>query len=95
MFALLATVRAQEGQGEALEAAFEELARQVRANEPGCQFYRLAKSRDEPDVYKFIEVYTDKSDFEQHGQTEYFKSGFPKLAACFAARPTVEFLDVF
>ena len=90
---VIATLRIQEGKAEEFEAFAMELARQVRANEPGNLAYQLTKSRTEPNTYRFLEVYKDQEALTHHGGTDYFKAAGPKFAAVLGGRPEIEYLD--
>ena len=90
---IVATMKIQEGKNAEFEAFFGELAKQVRANEPGCLAYQLTKSRTEPNVYKVLELYKDQDALTHHGGTEYFKAAGPKFGAVLAGRPEIEYLD--
>ncbi len=90
---VVATLPVQEGKNEEFEAAFLELAAQVTANEPGCRFYTLNRSKSDPQVYKVLESYTDEDALKAHGQTEYFKAANVKLGPLLAGRPDIEYLD--
>jgi quinol monooxygenase YgiN len=68
---VIAKIPVQDGKGPEFEAFFTELAKQVRANEPGCLAYQLTKSRTEPNVYKVLELYKDQDALTHHGGTEY------------------------
>lgn len=91
--ALVVTLTVQDGKGEELEGVFRELAAKVRANEPGNQAYKLAKSRTEPNVYKVLEIYADQDALTAHGQSDHFKTLSPKMGPCLAGRPAMEMLD--
>jgi quinol monooxygenase YgiN len=90
---IIATLKIQDGKGPEFEAFFGELAKQVRANEPGNLAYQLTKSRAEPNTYKVLELYKDEGAVTHHGGTEYFKAAGPKFGAVLAGRPEVEYLD--
>ncbi len=90
---VVATLKIQDGKGPEFEAFATELAKQVRANEPGCLMYQLTKSQTEANTYKFLELYKDAEAIAHHGQTEYFKAAGPKFAAVLAGRPEIERLD--
>ncbi len=45
---VIATIPVQAGKNEEFEAVFMELAAQVLANEPGCSFYSLNRSKSDP-----------------------------------------------
>ena len=90
---IIAKLPIQEGKGSEFEAFFTELAKQVRANEPGNLAYQLTKSRSEPNVYKVLELYKDQAAVDHHGQTDYFRAAGPKFAGVLAGRPEIEYLD--
>ena len=90
---VIAAIRIQDGKAAEFEAFFGELAKQVRANEPGNLAYQLTKSRTEPNLYKVLELYADQDALTLHGETEYFKAAGPKFGAVLAGRPEIEYLD--
>jgi quinol monooxygenase YgiN len=90
---VIAMIPVQDGKGAEFEAFFTELAKQVRATEPGCLAYQLTKSRTQPNVYKVLELYKDQDALTHHGGTEYFKAAGPKFGAVLAGRPEIEYLD--
>lgn len=90
---VIATLKVQDGKGPEFEAIFTELAKQVRANEPGNLAYQLTKSRTEPNTYKVLELYKDQDALTHHGGTDYFKAAGPKLGGVLGGRPEIEYLD--
>jgi len=90
---IIATLKIQDGKGPEFEAFFNDLARQVRANEPGNLAYQLTKSRSDPNTYKVLELYKDQDAVTHHGGTDYFKAAGPKFGAVLAGRPDIEYLD--
>lgn len=90
---VIATLRVQDGKGAELEAAFGDLAVQVRANEPGNRLYQLCKSRAAIDTYVVMEMYDDQSAIEAHTKSDHFRAAGPKLGACLAGRPDIQYLD--
>jgi quinol monooxygenase YgiN len=90
---VIATLKIQDGKGAEFEAFFGELAKQVRANEPGNIAYQLTKSRTEANTYKVLELYKDQDALTHHGGTEYFRAAGPKFAAVLGGRPEIEYLD--
>lgn len=90
---VIATIKIQDGKGGEFEAFFTELAKQVKANEPGNLAYQLTKSRTESNTYKVLELYKDQDALTHHGGTEYFKAAGPKFGAVLAGRPEIEYLD--
>jgi len=90
---VVAVLTLKEGAGAEFEAFMGELAKQVRANEPGNIAYQLTKSRTEPNVYKVLEIYKDEDAVKAHSGSDHFKAAGPKFAAVLAGRPQVEYLD--
>jgi quinol monooxygenase YgiN len=90
---VIAVLKIQDGKTDEFEAFFTELAKQVRANEPGNLAYQLTRSRTEPTTYKVLEVYKDQDALTHHGGTDYFKAAGPKFGAVLAGRPEIEYLD--
>ncbi len=90
---IVATIKVAEGKNAEFEGVFTALAKQVRANEPGCLMYQLTKSRSDPNTYKVLELYKDQAAVDHHGGTEYFKAAGPKMGPCMGGRADVELLD--
>ena len=90
---VIATLRIQADKTAEFEAFFGELAKQVRANEPGNIAYQLTKSRTEENTYKVLELYKDQDALTHHGGTDYFKAAGPKFGAVLGGRPEIEYLD--
>ena len=90
---VIATLKIQDGKAAEFEGFFGELAKQVRANEPGNIAYQLTKSRTEPNTYKVLELYKDQDALTHHGGTDYFKAAGPKFAAVLGGRPDIQYLD--
>jgi quinol monooxygenase YgiN len=72
-FVLVARLTAREGEQD---RAAEVLGRLVEASsaEPGNVHYIPHRDPEDPKVFLIYEQYRDKAAFEEHGQTEHFKS---------------------
>lgn len=90
---VIATLKVQEGKGADLEAIFKDLAGQVAANEPGNKLYKLCKPRGGADTYVVMEIYDDQAAIEAHGKSDHFRAAGPKIGACLAGRPDIQYLD--
>jgi quinol monooxygenase YgiN len=90
---VIAALKVQDGKGTELEAVFRDLAAQVRANEPGNKFYQLCRSRADANTYVVLEHYADQAAIEAHRNAEHFKAAGPKIGACLAGRPEIQYLD--
>jgi quinol monooxygenase YgiN len=93
MIGVIATLKVAEGKNAEFEAVFTDLAKQVRANEPGNLAYQLTKSRTDPQIYKVLELYKDQDALAAHGGTDYFKAAGAKMGPCMGGRPEIEYLD--
>ena len=93
MISVLATLRVRDGLRAEFERAFEELAQQVRQDEPGNLLYQLYASRTEPDTYKVLEIYSGDEDLEAHRASRHFRAAGPALMALLADAPAIEILE--
>jgi (4S)-4-hydroxy-5-phosphonooxypentane-2,3-dione isomerase len=66
---MLAKLRAKEGKGDELIAAFQPLFEHVR-NEPGTLLYVMSRAKDDPNVFWISEQYADDDAFAAHGASE-------------------------
>lgn len=76
--AVLARVRAKEGMGNELIAAFQPLVEQVE-NEPGTLLYAIHRSNDDPDVCWVNELYADDAAFAAHSGSDAMAKAAPTL----------------
>lgn len=90
---VIATINVKEGKNEEFEALFTKLTEQVLANEPGCTFYALHRSKSDPQVYKVLEQYQTADDIKAHGVTDYFQAAGAAMAGLVTAAPDIEVLD--
>jgi quinol monooxygenase YgiN len=93
VIAVVATIHVKEGKEAEFEAVMKELAEEVRASEPGTTHYQVCKSAQAP-TYVVLENYTDQDAFTHHTTTSYFKEASPKMGACMAGAPKIEFYEV-
>ena len=91
---IVAKLRCKEGANAQFEAGFKELQHAVKDNEPGCIFYLLFKSRNDPTAYFVMEQYEDADALGQHGQSDAFKAGGAKLGPFSGGRPEIELMDL-
>ena len=63
---MIAHVRAAPGKGDVLAALLTEQAGVVLKSEPGCLYYRLHRSTEDPDVFVFYEAYESAAALEVH-----------------------------
>jgi len=94
MIGIVVNMKVKPGSEADFEAAMGELIAQVRANEPGCKLYSLAKDPKEPGSYVMMEIYADKDALDSHGKTPYFGAAMPKLGATLAGPPAMQRLEM-
>jgi quinol monooxygenase YgiN len=88
-FAVMMKMVAREGQGAELPAAFEGVFRQIE-DEPGTEIYLLNQSATDPDVFWCYEVFSSKTDFEAHCDTDTVRQLRPRLEKLLASREVVQ-----
>lgn len=81
--ALLSRVKAKEGKGEELIAAFQPVF-ELAGKEPGTLPYVLHRSRDDPDPFWASELYSDDEAFAAHSTSDAMAAAMPPLAALIA-----------
>jgi quinol monooxygenase YgiN len=81
--ALLARVKAKEGKGEELIAAFGPVLKQVE-REPGTLMYAVHRSTDDPDLFWVCELYADRAALAAHGRSEAMAAATPMLGELIA-----------
>ena len=79
----LAKLRAKEGKGDELVAAFGPIFEQV-GKEPGTVLYVMSRAKDDPDVFWFSEVYADNDAFAAHGSSDAIANAAPSFSGLIA-----------
>lgn len=90
---VIATLKIQEGKDKEFEAAFGNLSKAVRANEPGNKLYQLCKSKKEPNTYIVMEIYENDEAMKAHGASEHFRTLGAALGPSMAGRPDIHYLE--
>ncbi|NUU25852.1 MAG: antibiotic biosynthesis monooxygenase [Streptomycetaceae bacterium] len=81
--ALVAKVKAREGKGDELIAAFQPIFQQAE-KEPGTLLYALNRSKDDPDLFWVSELYADEAALAAHSGSEAMAAAGPALAGLIA-----------
>jgi quinol monooxygenase YgiN len=90
---IIAKIKIQAGKNAEFEGIFAELAKEVRAKEPGNNFYALHRSKTDPLLYVVLEQYKDMDAIAAHRAAEHFKVIGKRMGSCMAGAPEVELLD--
>jgi len=91
--AVTATLKAKAGKEQDLARAIQALAQKVRANEPDCKLYQLARSKSDPGLFVLLERYTNDAALAHHSNTDYFKAGIGEMMALVDGRPEIRLFD--
>jgi quinol monooxygenase YgiN len=70
-YVVVATYNVKEGEGEHVAAALRAMVEPTRA-EPGCRFYEVHRSLEDPLVFFLYERYDDQAAFQAHAASEHF-----------------------
>jgi quinol monooxygenase YgiN len=89
---LIARIKAKAGSEGALEEAFRDMIKKVRAAEPGCEAYVLHKSNQDPTQFVWYETYSDQAAFDNHRTTPHMKEMGGRIANLLDGRPQIEML---
>jgi quinol monooxygenase YgiN len=90
---VVVTLKVAEDKAGDCEAAFRDLAAQVKANEPGNVSYGLFKSKKDANTYVVMEIYADQAAVDAHNQSGHFLAAMPKIGATLAGPPDIKFFD--
>lgn len=71
-FALLVTVRAHPGQGDALAALLDVASRAAVEREPDCHAFHVGRTEGDPDEFTLFEMYTDAAALAFHHEQPHF-----------------------
>lgn len=77
MYAIMATMRAKEGQEAELEALLRGLIEPTRA-EPGNVVYNFYRGARDPRLFVFYEEYRDRDAFRAHATSDRMKDAFER-----------------
>ncbi len=78
---------------ETFEAVMNDLSARVKANEPGCIFYQLVKSRANENTYLVMEAYSGVGALETHREADHFTSVQGDIGACLAEPADIQVYD--
>jgi quinol monooxygenase YgiN len=76
--ALIAKVKAKDGQTEALAAQLNSMIEPTRA-EAGCVKYDLHVSADDESAFMFYEIWASKEDLDKHIETPHLQGLLSKM----------------
>jgi len=80
---MLAKVRTHDGKGDELIAAFQALFDAVDG-EPGTEVYVMNRSKEDPNVFWFYELYSDADALGTHGTSDAMQKAAPAFGPLIA-----------
>lgn len=94
MIAVVATLKVQDGQGDAFAAAASEMVAAVKEHEAGRTLaYTLHRVQDDPNTFIFYEQYADADALAAHGTTEHMRAFGGKIRTLLDGRPQIQRLE--
>jgi quinol monooxygenase YgiN len=73
-FALLVTIKLKPGMAEAFRPHILKNAEASLREEADCHQFQVMASLDDPDEFRFHEVYSDEAALERHRQQPHFRA---------------------
>jgi quinol monooxygenase YgiN len=89
---IVAKIKAKPGCEAQLEAAFKDMIKLVRANEPGCEAYVLHQSKKDPTQFIWYEKYADQAAVDVHMKTEHMKAMGGRIKDLLAGAPELDMM---
>jgi quinol monooxygenase YgiN len=86
---LIAQVRVKAGKEEEYARLSRELVRVTLENEPGVGWYTVHRDKDDPQLFVFIESYSDESALNRHVETAHFKEYAAKMIPLEEGEPEI------
>ena len=93
MIGIVALVRVKADKSEEFEAVFTNLARQVRAQEPGNLSYTLSRKQGSTTEYVIQELYADQAATAAHTRSAHYREARPLIQDCLAEPPVLHILE--
>ena len=95
MILVVVTARVLPEKAKEYEALLSDLLPKMKAEEPGTLVYDVGRSRDEPDIYRHIELYRDQDAVDKHRASKRVEAMKPAIYACIDGDFDVKIHDTF
>lgn len=90
MIAAVATMHVRAEKALEFEDVVRQLERDVAAYEPDCVLYRVARDRNDPTIYRSIEIFRNQAAIDFHVAQAYFHAALKGMRACLDDTPFME-----
>ena len=88
-FAIFVTIKLKPGMGEAFRPHILENAAAAVLDEPDCHQFQVLTDEDDPDSYRFYEVYSDAAALDTHREQPHYKKFIAATQDMMAERAVV------
>jgi quinol monooxygenase YgiN len=92
MVIVMATLKANEGQGDTVAEEFKKLLPKV-LKDPGTVGYLVCRVANDLNKFIVIEQYESREALQYHGQSEHFKAFNAATRGMFAGRAEIQLLN--
>jgi quinol monooxygenase YgiN len=92
MVIVMATLKANEGQGDTVAEEFKKLLPKV-LKDPGTLGYLVCRVANDTNKFIVIEQYESREALQYHGQSEHFKAFNAATRGMFAGRAEIQLLN--
>jgi quinol monooxygenase YgiN len=82
MVVVVITARILPAKAEEYERELRDLIPKMKAMEPGMFVYEVGRSREEPNIYRHIELYRDDKAMDEHRANEFVNARRAAMFAC-------------
>lgn len=91
---VIVTLKPKAGKEKEIQGIFQELAKAVRANEPGNKVFQLCRARQDPSSFVVVEMWETEDAMKAHGASPHFQAIAGKADDLLASTPDIYYLDV-
>ncbi len=91
---IIATLRVVDGKQDEFETGFAKMQEVVKADEPGCELYRLCRDKEDKTVYRVMEIYADEDARKAHGRSDGFRAAAGAFGGSMAGAPEIIEVDI-
>lgn len=91
---VIAKARIRPEKRDIFIAAARHCAEMTRATEPGCLDYDFHESQTEPNLFVFVERWTDRTGIDAHMLTPHLGELMRVAGECLVEAPTIEAISV-
>ena len=92
-YAIFVTIKVKPGTADKFRALIVKNAQAARAHEPGCHAFFVATAENDPECFRFFEVYSNKAALDVHRRQPHYLE-YSAVAKDLMQERTVQGLEV-